>query len=157
MTIRHGASERAVTLVEMMIVIAIIGFIAAVAINRYTHAAFQGQVSQAEQNIRHIAAALDQYNIDKGGYPASGNVTPTLFGGSGNQYFNATPLDGSNQYVYRLNGNDYSVCSGQSHDYGAEATLHLQDFSTASAPTSNEYVCYSPSEGVYTASTSAGL
>lgn len=150
-----AAREKGVTLIEMMIVVAIIGFIAAVVINRYTHSLAVGQVSAVEMTNKQIATALDAYNIDKGSYPASGNVTATLFGGTGNQYMGATPLDGSSQYVFTNNTTDYNVCSGATHDKNAEVSL--KDFSTSAAPTSNEYICYSPSMGMYTASSTAGL
>lgn len=152
---KKAAREKGVTLIEMMIVIAIIGFIAAVVVNRYTHALDVGKVSAVEMTNKQIATALDAYNVDKGSYPASANVTPTLFGGTGNQYMGSTPLDGAANYVYTLNGTDYNVCSGSTHDKSAEGGL--KDFSTGAAPTSNEYICYSPSMGMYTASSTAGL
>jgi prepilin-type N-terminal cleavage/methylation domain-containing protein len=114
-TRRHG--ERGFTLVELMVVVAIIAVIAGIIIPNYVHARRQAVVANSEANLKQIATALELYFDDHQDYPAGShaNVTPTLFGGPNNNYLNATPQNDHNDYVYT-----YSGGSGQSPDYDLE-------------------------------------
>jgi general secretion pathway protein G len=99
---RRGA--RGFTLIEMMVVIAIIGGLVALIISRYTHPLALGKSNSIIIQEIEISKALDQYRLDNGVYPGSGGgvvVTPALFGGAGNQYFNSTPTTyAGNTYIY---------------------------------------------------------
>jgi prepilin-type N-terminal cleavage/methylation domain-containing protein len=82
------------TLIELMIVIAVIAILAAILIPNFLHARAQSQTSTCEGNERQIASALEVYAVDhSGNYPASGPVDQNLFGGAGNPYMNATVHD----------------------------------------------------------------
>jgi len=138
------------TLIEIMIVVAIIGLLAAIVVNRYTHALTIGQAGATETELKQIATALDTYNIDKGAYPAGGTVAPALFGGAGNQYMNSTPSDGPTSFTYTAPaaGVDYKVCGGRSVDGGNLVNALRTNGAHPSAGTS--YVlCYSPTYGIF--------
>jgi len=96
--------ELGFTLVELMVVVAIIALLAAIIIPNYVHARAQASVSQSEGNLKQIATALELYYADNEAYPAtgSGEVTPALFGGPTNPYLTATPANalGRAPYVY---------------------------------------------------------
>jgi type II secretion system protein G len=94
------AGQRGFTLVELMVVVAIIALLAAVVIPNYVHARAQAAVSQSESNLKEIATALELYYADNQTYPASGNVTPDLFGGAKNPYLSATPVNALGRQVY---------------------------------------------------------
>lgn len=143
-------ASKGLTLIEMMIVIAIIGLIAALVINRYTHALQVGQAGGTEMELKQIATALDVYNTDKSSYPASGTVAPALFGGAGNQYMGNTPTDGGASYTYTAptGGGDYTVCSGRSVDGSAVPSLKTTAGGATVAGTAYN-VCYSPTYGEY--------
>jgi len=89
----------------MMIVVAIITILVTVIIPNLFHARGTTQVSAIEETETQISSALEMYYNDYQAYPAYGQyvtVTPTLFGGSGNSYYNGTPS---------VNGTPYAVDS----------------------------------------------
>lgn len=67
-------STRAFTLVEMMLVVVIIGILAALVIPKIAGKSEQARVTAALADIRGgIKSALDQYDVDNGHYPQSLN------------------------------------------------------------------------------------
>ena len=69
-------SARAFTLIELMIVIAIIAILAAILIPNSLHARAESQTAACEDNEKEIATALEEYAVDNGTYPATAEVTP---------------------------------------------------------------------------------
>lgn len=60
------------TLIELMIVIAIIAILAAILVPNFIRARAQGQVTACKSNMKNIATALEMYSTDNGGrYPAA--------------------------------------------------------------------------------------
>lgn len=55
------------TLIEMMIVIAIIAILMAFIIPAYAKSRFQANLSACKQNVRNIATAIESYAADNGG------------------------------------------------------------------------------------------
>ena len=95
-------SERGFTLVELMVVVAIIALLASVVIPNFVHARAQAAVSQSEANIKQIATALELYYTDKEDYPAGQKtVIPTLFGTAAtNPYLSVTPTNALTRAPY---------------------------------------------------------
>jgi prepilin-type N-terminal cleavage/methylation domain-containing protein len=118
-------SERGFTLVELMVVVAIIAVIAGIIVPNYVHARRQAAVSNSQANLKQIATALELYFADKEDYPAGShvNVTPALFGGAGNSYLNATPQNNHQDYVYTYSGGA-----------GVASTYDVEDPITYDAP-----------------------
>lgn len=52
------------TLVEIMIVVAIIGLLAAIAIPSFLNARTRSQTSACQNNLRQLSGAVDQYALD---------------------------------------------------------------------------------------------
>ncbi len=68
-------SERAFTLIELLIVVAIIAILAAIAIPNFLEAQVRSKVSRAKTDIRSLANALEAYHADWNAYPpAMGNA-----------------------------------------------------------------------------------
>ena len=71
---RSGEKERGFTLIEMMIVVAIIAILVAILAPNLMRARAQAQTAACEGNLKEIATALELYETDHDAYPQSGNV-----------------------------------------------------------------------------------
>lgn len=60
------------TLIELLIVVAIIGILAAIAVPNFLNAQLRAKVAKAESDMRTIAGALDMYYLDQSNYPNDG-------------------------------------------------------------------------------------
>ena len=63
--------RRAFTLVELMLVVAIIGMLAAMVVPRLVGRTQQAKVARAKSDIAAIGLALDLYELDVGQYPST--------------------------------------------------------------------------------------
>lgn len=66
----------AFTLIELLIVVAIIGILAAIAIPNFTSAQTRAKVARAYADMRSISTALESYRVHHGTYPADGDDFP---------------------------------------------------------------------------------
>ena len=62
-------SIRAFTLIELLIVVAIIGILAAIAIPNFLEAQTRSKVAKSKAEMRTLALALESYHVDRDGYP----------------------------------------------------------------------------------------
>lgn len=61
--------RRAFTLIELLIVVAIIAILAAIAVPNFLEAQTRAKVSRVTTDMRSLATALETYRIDNSGYP----------------------------------------------------------------------------------------
>ena len=61
--------KRAFTLIELLIVVAIIAIVAAIAVPNFLEAQTRSKVSRAKSDMRTIATALEMYRVDRNKYP----------------------------------------------------------------------------------------
>ncbi len=120
---RNG--ERGFTLIEMMIVVAIIAILVAILVPNFMRARAQAQTAACEANLKEIATALELYQTDHQQYPnvtAATNVTssePNI-----GSYLRQTPIDPvapAGNYTYQVTNPDtgtasYTITCPGSHD-----------------------------------------
>lgn len=75
---RPFLSTYAFTLIELLIVVAIIGILAAIAVPNFLNAQIRAKIAKAESELRTISTALESYRIDN-------NIYPPWLDESGNQ------------------------------------------------------------------------
>ncbi len=66
------------TLVEIMIVVAVIGLLAAIAVPGFMRAQARGKVTRMAADLRMISEAFQSYNLEYGGYPTESPATGNL-------------------------------------------------------------------------------
>jgi general secretion pathway protein G len=116
--------ERGFTLIEMMIVVAIIAILVSILVPNFIRARAQAQTAACEANIKEIATALELYETDNEKYPASGNATSSNTDLT--PYLNQTPVDPvagpGTPYTFTTSSTNgvesYTIICPGSHDPG---------------------------------------
>jgi type II secretion system protein G len=73
--------SRAFTLIELLIVVAIIAILAAIAIPNFLEAQTRAKVSRVKADMRSVVTALEAYRVDNNAYPITAE-TPAMYPGS---------------------------------------------------------------------------
>ncbi len=90
-SLRSSSFRRAFTLIELLIVVAIIAILAAIAVPNFLEAQTRAKVSRAKSDMRSISVGIESYNIDYSVYPPNPDVR---FG------FNVTPKELTTPIAY---------------------------------------------------------
>src|ERR1700729_2919196 len=94
------------TLVEIMIVVAIIGLLAAIAIPNFVHARTTAQTNACINNLRQIDGAKQEFALETkasaSSVPTSANIQPYM-GRGANGSLPVCPLDSSNGFTTSYN------------------------------------------------------
>jgi len=64
-------SRKGLTLIELLLVVIILGALAAIAIPRITTSSFTAKANACVTNVDRLNTCIDIYNMDKGTYPAA--------------------------------------------------------------------------------------
>jgi type II secretion system protein G len=111
---RGTDGEAGFTLIELMVVVAIIAILAGILIPNFVNARAQAQTSACESNLRSIATALELVYADEQTYEPNGQAS-----------FNADPADFTNTtsgVVYLNNTPKDPAAQDQSKDYAITVT-----------------------------------
>jgi general secretion pathway protein G len=118
----NPSNEAGFTLLELMIVVAIIAIIAGILVPNFFHARAQAAVSACQANLRSIATAAELAYTDTLKYPDAGVVDRT-FGSktAPGRYLTQRPVDPANasgSYIFAPNadGTGYTISCPGGHD-----------------------------------------
>ncbi len=139
----QATRESGFTLIELMIVVAIIAILAGILIPNFVNARAQAQTSACESNIRAIATAMELYYQDNQRYPEPGAI-PDALNATGVTYLSNTPRDPADtgavpgKYTFTAPAGDglgyLIVCPG-THTASTLSKLNKDDGSGASSGT----------------------
>jgi general secretion pathway protein G len=117
-------SQRGFTLIEVMVVVVILGILAAIVVPRVMSRPDEARVVRAQQDLRAVSAALDLYKLDNLTYPTTEQGLDALVrkptglpaGARYKEdgYIEAVPKDpwgGDYQYLYPGQHNTYDLYS----------------------------------------------
>ena len=74
---------RAFTLIELLIVVAIIGILAAIAVPNFLNAQMRAKIARVQGDLRSMKTAIEMYRMDNNGYP---NACTLEFTGTDHQF-----------------------------------------------------------------------
>lgn len=74
LTMHHPSSRSGFTLVELLIVVAIVAMLAAIAVPNFQAAQARAKVARTEADLYAIATGLETYRTDFNGYPVVGSL-----------------------------------------------------------------------------------
>lgn len=132
------------TLIELMIVIAIIAILAAILVPNFLKARAQGQLTACKSNCKNIATALEMYSSDNGGrYPSSGSFEAKLTSGNYLKLIPTCPAAGTNTYSAAFS----SVQTPDSFSFYCSGNNHSKAY-TGFSTTSSGFPQYSAESGL---------
>ena len=94
---RTRKHSRAFTLIEILIVVVILGILAAIVVPQFTSASDDAAVSSVKSTLQTVRAQLELYKFNNGAYPTADDQTlPALWDDTdgehdGNNYLQAAP------------------------------------------------------------------
>lgn len=113
---KENVRDAGFTLIEIMLVVVIIGLLAAVALPRLGGRVGMSQVKAAESTVKNIRLAVNMYEVDNGKYPDS--MQNLITKGSEinwqGPYLEKAEIPKDpwgNEYQYTKQGNGYTVAS----------------------------------------------
>ena len=109
-------NKKGFTLIELMIVIAIIAILAAILVPNFVKARAQGQLTSCKSNLKNIGTACEMYSADwNGRYPSNFNA---ITSGNYMRVIPRCPLTENSDYDYSFQSNPdwYGIaCTGGDH------------------------------------------
>jgi len=147
--------ESGFTLIEMMIVVAIITILVTLLVPNFMRARAQAQTAACESNMKEIATALEMYYADNLSYPGSGSGTSSNNVDAADPlvqyYLKQPPVDPAagpgKYYTYTISGSGTSDASYTIVCPGFHSALTLQMLNGGTAPASDSSIQYDSNRG----------
>ncbi len=136
------------TLIELMIVVAVVAILAAVAIPSYSNYVFRGKVQEATSNLASLRVAMEQYFQDNRTYLNAANCGVTPPGAPIVKYFS---------YACTATATTYTITATGGNAASGDASMSGFNYSIANTPTDNlkQSWILAPAPATWQASTAA--
>lgn len=132
-------TKRAFTLVEMLIVIVIIGILAAALIPRLTGIQGRARDTSRQGHLNQINSALQLYAVDHNGwYPVGTGQVNTIFTGS-DTYINELPIDPNG--AWSITATDCSAATNKEYAYSSNGISAVVSAKMENAGQANSSSC----------------
>jgi type IV pilus assembly protein PilA len=102
-------TKKGFTLIELMIVVAIIGILAAIAIPNFLKYQAKSKQSEAKMNLGSMGTSAESYHAENDTYKATGTVTPNVPPSTTCTNPLGWGVTGTARYDYWYDGNQYYV------------------------------------------------
>ncbi|AYQ56478.1 General secretion pathway protein G [Bathymodiolus thermophilus thioautotrophic gill symbiont] len=120
---RGGGKQQGFTLIEILVVVAIIGILASIIVPKLTSKVGQARVQKAHHDIKTLSSTLSLYKLDKFSYPSSNQGLSVLVG----DYLDKLPKDPWNREYLYLSPGTHGVKSFDLYSYGADGVAGGSD------------------------------
>jgi general secretion pathway protein G len=111
--VRDRKGQAGFTLIELMVVIAILGVLTAILIPNFMRARSQSQLARCQLDLRNIAAGLELYYVQNQNYPAQAGWDSALIAGNYMRAIPTSPVDqASYGYATNVGQNSFVLSDG---------------------------------------------
>jgi general secretion pathway protein G len=124
---RKRRKEEGFTLVELIVVVAILGFLLSIAIPRYLTARETAALNASKANLHNLASAMELYATERSQYSYPANATEAI------TWLRAyipkapqSPKGGYYKYAGTTGGSDYTIYDPKSYTVPGKGTLYIQ-------------------------------
>lgn len=117
MRLRSAKRRSGFTLIEILIVMVIIGLLAAILLPNFIRAKYRAYLSASEHNLRALAAAMESYSAEEGIYPPGGQLDPShvLFTSDHMKPSDVTDPSNGSRYELLSSGDNYTLITHANH------------------------------------------
>lgn len=137
--------QSGVTLLELMIVVAIVGILAAVAVPAYTDHISRGRIARGVEALMEAKVRMEQYYNSNRTYTVAGGTTcPSLFAALFSDTDFDVALSSCSTTTFTITATGKSGMSGYSY------TINQNGVKTSSTPTASSSTCWLMSKGATT-------
>jgi len=85
-------TSRSFTLIELLIVVAIIGVLAAIAVPNFLNAQIRAKIARVQADMRNLGTAVEMYHTDYNAYPCDGQEPTCLWSWATQSWRLTTPI-----------------------------------------------------------------
>ncbi|MDP7029527.1 MAG: prepilin-type N-terminal cleavage/methylation domain-containing protein [Phycisphaerales bacterium] len=124
------AAARGFTLIEILIVVVILGILAAIIIPQFTNAADDASISSARTQLQTMRSQIELYRSQQGSYPAANGGGVDWTDLTGADYLRAAPTWPANfREVYNGTTGDLTLTliAGHSYDINGDGNVDAAD------------------------------